>query len=67
MKSWFFKPVVNDVFIGYTDLEDHQIMYYPLEEVLIEKMRSVMQRMVQEISTISGICWKNIKWIPYFM
>ena len=40
-----FKPVMNDVIIGYTDLEEHQLLCYPLEEVLVEKMRSVMQRM----------------------
>lgn len=40
-----FEPVKNDVFIGYSDLEDHQLLCYPLEEVLVEKMRSVMQRM----------------------
>jgi len=40
-----FKPVFNPVFIGYSDMEDHQILCYPLEEVLVEKMRSVMQRM----------------------
>jgi len=40
-----FKPVINDVFIDYSDLEKHQLLCYPLEEVLVEKMRSVMQRM----------------------
>lgn len=40
-----FEPVINDVFIGYADLEEHQLLCYPLEEVLVEKMRSVMQRM----------------------
>lgn len=40
-----FTPVMKPVFIGYTDLEDHQLLCYPLEEVLVEKMRSVMQRM----------------------
>jgi len=40
-----FKPVMNHVFIGYSDLEEHQLLCYPLEEVLVEKMRSVMQRM----------------------
>jgi predicted nucleotidyltransferase component of viral defense system len=40
-----FEPVMNDVFIGYSDLEAHQLLCYPLEEVLVEKMRSVMQRM----------------------
>ncbi|HET9057012.1 MAG TPA: nucleotidyl transferase AbiEii/AbiGii toxin family protein [Chitinophagaceae bacterium] len=40
-----FEPVMNDVFIGYSDLEEHHLLCYPLEEVLVEKMRSVMQRM----------------------
>lgn len=40
-----FEPVMSDVFIGYSDLEEHQLLCYPLEEVLVEKMRSVMQRM----------------------
>lgn len=40
-----FDAVMKNVFIEYTDLEEHQILSYPLEEVLIEKMRSVMQRM----------------------
>ncbi len=36
---------MKDVCIGYSDLEEHQLLCYPLEEVLVEKMRSVMQRM----------------------
>ena len=40
-----FEPVIKDVFIGYSDMEEHQLLRYPLEEVLVEKMRSVMQRM----------------------
>ena len=40
-----FKPLMNEVLIGYSDLEEHQLLCYPLEEVLVEKMRSVMQRM----------------------
>lgn len=40
-----FEPVMNDVFIGYSDLEEHQLLCYSLEEVLVEKMRTVMQRM----------------------
>jgi len=40
-----FEPIMNDVFIGYSDLEEHQLLCYSLEEVLVEKMRSVMQRM----------------------
>ena len=37
--------ILNNVFISYSDLEEHQLLCYPLEEVLLEKMRSVMQRM----------------------
>lgn len=40
-----FEPVLNDVFIDYTDQEEHQLLCYSLEEVLVEKLRSVMQRM----------------------
>lgn len=40
-----FEPAMNDAFISYTDLGEHQLLCYPLEEVLVEKMRSVMQRM----------------------
>jgi predicted nucleotidyltransferase component of viral defense system len=40
-----FEPVMNDVFIDYSDLEEHQLLCYSLAEVLVEKMRSVMQRM----------------------
>lgn len=37
--------MIKDVFIDYTDLEEYKLLCYPLEEVLLEKMRSVMQRM----------------------
>lgn len=40
-----FEPVMKDVFVDYTDLEAYQLLCYRLEEVLVEKMRSVMQRM----------------------
>lgn len=40
-----FEPVLNDVYIEYTDQEEHQLLCYTLEEVLVEKLRSVMQRM----------------------
>jgi predicted nucleotidyltransferase component of viral defense system len=40
-----FEPVMKDVFIDYSDMKEHQLFCYPLEEVLVEKMRSVMQRM----------------------
>jgi predicted nucleotidyltransferase component of viral defense system len=40
-----FKPVMQTVILGYSDLTEHQLLCYPLEEVLVEKMRTVMQRM----------------------
>lgn len=40
-----FEPKVNNIFVDYSDLSKHQILCYTLEEVLVEKMRSVMQRM----------------------
>ncbi|HAO08165.1 MAG TPA: hypothetical protein DCQ50_14535 [Chryseobacterium sp.] len=40
-----FDTVLKSAFTDYTDLEEHQLLCYPLEEVLVEKMRSVMQRM----------------------
>lgn len=40
-----FEPILKPVFIEYSDLEPHQLLCYQLEEVLVEKMRAVMQRM----------------------
>lgn len=40
-----YEPVMMSVIIGYSDLEAHELLCYPLEEVLVEKMRTVMQRM----------------------
>lgn len=40
-----FEPVLLPVFVGYSDIEGHELLCYRLEEVLIEKLRSVMQRM----------------------
>ncbi len=40
-----FEPVWRAVLIDYADLEAYKLLCYPLEEVLVEKMRSVMQRM----------------------
>ena len=39
-----FKPAIKDVLIAYSDLEKHQLLCYTLEEILVEKVRSVMQR-----------------------
>ncbi len=40
-----FEPVMKDVLLGFSDQKKHQLLCYPLEEVLVEKLRSVMQRM----------------------
>ena len=40
-----FEPVMQNIFLGYSDQEEHQLLCYTLEEVLVEKLRSVMQRM----------------------
>lgn len=44
-ESLVLDPVLKEAFLSYTDQEDHELLCYPLEEVLVEKMRSVMQRM----------------------
>lgn len=40
-----FEPKNNPVFLTYTDQEEHKLLCYSLEEILVEKMRSIMQRM----------------------
>ena len=40
-----FEPIMKNAIIGYSDQEEHQLLCYSLEEVLVEKLRSVMQRM----------------------
>ena len=40
-----FAPEKRKVFCSYSDQEGHQLLCYSLEEVLVEKMRSIMQRM----------------------
>jgi len=40
-----FKPLIKPSFMRYSDLPEHQLLCYSLEEILVEKMRSVMQRM----------------------
>ncbi|MBK7475435.1 MAG: nucleotidyl transferase AbiEii/AbiGii toxin family protein [Haliscomenobacter sp.] len=44
-ESLAFTPVMQKVFLDYSDQEAHQLLCYALEEVLVEKMRSIMQRM----------------------
>jgi len=40
-----FEPINKRVFLTYTDQEEHKLLCYTLEEILIEKLRSIMQRM----------------------
>ena len=40
-----FETANKDVIISYSDQEKHQLCSYRLEEVLVEKLRAVMQRM----------------------
>ena len=40
-----FEPKYFDVILSYSDQEEHEILCYRLEEILTEKLRSVMQRM----------------------
>ena len=40
-----FAPVWQNMILNYSDQEEHKLLCYPLEEVLVEKLRSVMQRM----------------------
>jgi len=40
-----FKPVVKEVIINYSDLEEHSLLCYSLEEVLVEKLRCTIQRL----------------------
>ncbi len=40
-----FEPISQDVFLTYSDQEEHKLFCYTLEEILVEKLRSVMQRM----------------------
>ncbi|MBI1308186.1 MAG: nucleotidyl transferase AbiEii/AbiGii toxin family protein [Bacteroidetes bacterium] len=40
-----FRPIFKSVILSFSDLTEHQLLCYSLEEILIEKLRSVMQRM----------------------
>ncbi len=44
-ETMVFAAVRKPVLILYSDLKDHQLLCYPLDEILVEKMRCVMQRM----------------------
>ncbi len=39
-----FEPVVKSAIVDYSDLEEHKLLCYPLEELLVEKLRCTMQR-----------------------
>lgn len=40
-----FEPVTKEAIIEYSDEEEFSLLCYPLEELLVEKLRCVMQRM----------------------
>ena len=40
-----FDAVAKPAIINYSDLEEYELLCYPLEEVLVEKLRCTMQRM----------------------
>lgn len=44
-KKLEFSPVLKYALLDYSDLEKHQLLCYSIEEVLVEKMRTIMQRM----------------------
>lgn len=39
-----FEPVVKSAIVDYSDLEHYKLLCYPLEELLVEKLRCTMQR-----------------------
>lgn len=40
-----FDPILKLLVVSYSDLEEYELLCYTLEEILVEKMRAVMQRM----------------------
>ena len=40
-----FNPEIKEVIIPYSDEREHRLLCYSLEEILIEKLRSIIQRM----------------------
>ncbi len=40
-----FEPINKLVYLFYSDQEEHKLLCYSLEEILVEKLRSIMQRM----------------------
>jgi predicted nucleotidyltransferase component of viral defense system len=41
-----FEAVNNNALKSSSDIDDYKILCYPLKEILVEKMRSIMQRMI---------------------
>ena len=39
-----FEPIMRNAIVDYSDLEDYKLVCYPLEELLVEKLRCTMQR-----------------------
>lgn len=40
-----FESIIKEAIVDYSDLEDYKLMCYPLAELLVEKLRCIMQRM----------------------
>jgi len=40
-----FEPIIKAAIIEYSDEEEYNLLCYPLEELLVEKLRCIMQRM----------------------
>ena len=40
-----FESIIKEAIVDYSDLEDYKLLCYPLEELLVEKLRCTMQRM----------------------
>jgi predicted nucleotidyltransferase component of viral defense system len=40
-----FEPIVKNAIVDYSDLDDYKLLCYPLEELLVEKLRCTLQRM----------------------
>ena len=40
-----FMPIIKSAIIVYSDVEEYELLCYTLEELIVEKLRCVMQRM----------------------
>jgi predicted nucleotidyltransferase len=52
--------------LEYTDQEDHRLLCYSLEEVLIEKLRAVMQRLPKYKALWEKSISEQIRNLPSF-